>query len=101
MTDDVLFRQAEICNLDIAISSDKHVLRLEVSVEDVLRMEMVQCKEDVGGIEPSCVLLESSNLTQVEKELPTWAVLKHERQFAIALECVIHLDDKRVSDIFL
>ena len=37
----------------------------------------------------------------MKKELAASAVVEHEEEFAVALERIIHLDDERVSNIFL
>jgi hypothetical protein len=64
-------------------------------------MQMMKCKQNVGSVKSGCVLLKSPNLREVEEELTSWAVLKHEKEFAIALKCIIHFHNERMSDIFL
>ena len=60
---------------------------------------MVQGQEYVRRIKSSCILLETSNLTQVEEELSTWAVFQDKEEFAVALEGVVHLDHEWVPDL--
>ena len=62
---------------------------------------MVQGQQDVGGVEPCGVLLESTDLRQVEEQFATRAVLEDEEELGVALEGVVHLDYKRVPHIFL
>ena len=49
-----------------------------LSVQDVHLVEMLQGQKDIGGVELSCILLESANLTEIEEQLSSWAVLKTE-----------------------
>lgn len=97
----VLFAQAKVCQLDVAVATDEHVLWLQVAVQDVLAVEVLKCQQDVGCVEPSCVLLEATNLGEVEKELATGAVLKTEEQFVLRLESVVHLHNEGVIHTLL
>jgi len=61
---------------------------------------MLQSKADVCCVESDGVLLESSDLREIEKELTAWAVFENEKELGLALECEIHLDDEWMFDIF-
>ena len=62
---------------------------------------MVKSKQYVRGVKPRGVLLESTNLREVEEELATGAILENEEEFAVTLEGVVHLHDEWMADIFL
>ena len=62
---------------------------------------MLQGEENVGGVELGCVLLESADLTEVEEELASWAVLETEEKLLLGLESEVHLYDKPVAYTFL
>ena len=64
-------------------------------------MELLQCQENVGCVEPGRVLLKPADLAEVEEEFTTWAVLETEEEFVLRLEGIVHLDDERVVDTFL
>lgn len=64
-------------------------------------MEVLEGEKDVCSIELCCVLLEAPNLTEVEEEFATWAVLEAEVELALCLERVVHLHDKLVIDALL
>ena len=64
-------------------------------------MEVLEGKQDVGGVEFGRVLLKPANLTQVKEEFATWAVLETEVQLALRLEGIVHLDDELVIHAFL
>ena len=72
-----------------------------LSVEDVERVQVLQGEEDVCCVELGGILLETTDLTEVEEELTTWAVLKAEVELALRLERVVHLDDELVIDALL
>ena len=57
-------------------------------------MKVFQREQNIRCIEPSSVLLEATDLRQIEEELSTWAVLKHEKELRLRLECVVHLNNK-------
>ncbi len=59
-------------------------------------MQVLEGHQDVGSVELGGILLKTSNLTQVEEELTTWAVLKAKVEFAFSLESIVHFDDKFV-----
>ena len=64
-------------------------------------MQVLQSKHDVGSVELCCILLEPSNLTQVEKEFATRAVLKAEIKLAFRLEGIVHFHNKLVINALL
>ena len=64
-------------------------------------MEVLQGEQDVGSIELGGVLLESANLTQIEEELTTRAVLETEEKLLLRLEGEVHLDNEAMTHTFL
>lgn len=64
-------------------------------------MKVVQCQQDVRGIESCGVFLEPADLGKVEEEFTSRTILKHKEQLAIALERVIHLNDEWMPNVFL
>ena len=62
---------------------------------------MVKCQKNIACVESGCIFLESANLGQVKEEFTTWAVLKDKEKLAVTLECIVHLDNKWVTDVFL
>jgi hypothetical protein len=98
---DVLLGKPKISDLDVPVVAHQHVFWLQISVQNVLGVQMVQSQEYVRSVKSGSVFFESPNLRQVEEELTSWAVLKNEKQFAVALESVVHLNNERMPDIFL
>ncbi len=50
------FGKAKVSDLDVAIGVHQQVFRLQVSVHNALGMEVLQGQDDIGGIEPSCLV---------------------------------------------
>ena len=64
-------------------------------------MEMLQRKKNVCRVELGSILFEPTNLTEVEKQFSTWAVLKAEVEPFLIMERVVHLDNKVMVHTFL
>ena len=64
-------------------------------------MEMLQRKKNVCRVELGSILFEPTNLTEVEKQFTTWAVLKAEVEPFLIMERVVHLDNKVMVHTFL
>lgn len=101
MPKDVFLRQTEISNFDVSVVTHKNVLWFQISVENILRVQVMQSQEYIGCIESGGILLESTNLRKIEEKLTTWAIFEHKKELAITLEGIVHLDNKRMSNIFL
>ena len=64
-------------------------------------MEMLQRKKNICRVELGSILFEPTNLTEVEKQFTTWAVLKAEVEPFLIMERVVHLDNKVMVHTFL
>ena len=45
------FGESEICEFEVAVSTDENVFRFEVAVDDVAGVEILENEDDVGGVE--------------------------------------------------
>jgi hypothetical protein len=82
---------------------DKSIQRVKIteyllSINDVLVVETLDSQENVGCVEQCCLFSESSQMGQVEKELTTTAVVKHEVQLFAILKSIFQFYDVRVLD---
>lgn len=100
-SNNILLGQSKVSNLDITICSHQNIFRFQITIENILRMKMMQCKKNIRGIKSCCVLFKSTNLREIEEKFSTRTILKNKEELTITLECVIHLYYKRMSDIFL
>mmetsp|Transcript_17233 Transcript_17233/g.42736 ORF Transcript_17233/g.42736 Transcript_17233/m.42736 type:complete len:312 (-) Transcript_17233:812-1747(-) len=80
----------------MAVFAQQHVLRLQVTVNDVHRVQMLQSKHNLRTIKPAPSFRESAGLLEVKEELSTAAVLQDEVQLPRVLEGVMESDNKRM-----
>lgn len=73
-TDD--FSKAKVGHLDVPILVEQQVLWLEVSVQNAFGMQVLQCQQNVGGVEPGSAVGERPFHIQVVEQLAPWAQLK-------------------------
>lgn len=92
--------QAKISQLDVSLSVDEHILWLQISVQNVHLVEMLQSQQNIGSVKLGCILLKSANLTEIEEQLASGAVLQTEEQLGLRLEGVVHLHDVGVVHTF-
>ena len=78
----------------MALWIQEDILWLEVSVDDTVRMECLQAKNDFGCVEPYLVLVEASLVSEVKEEFAAWTVLHYEVELVFGLERKGHLDDE-------
>lgn len=70
-------RKAKVSNFDVAVSANKHVLRLKVSVDDVSFMQVLDGQQYLRWIELGDLLVEVALTHQVLEEFSTLHVLHH------------------------
>lgn len=88
--------EAEVRQTDVAILVHQDVLRLQVTVDDVLRVQMAESHGDLDGVEAGPILWEPSHLPQVHKKLTTTDESHNEEDFLLSLEDVAHTDKEGV-----
>ena len=60
-----MLREAEVRDLDVAVKIEQDVLRLEVAVDDVERVQVVERERDLGRVELGYGVRESLEGTEV------------------------------------
>lgn len=63
-------------------------------------MEFLEAQKNVCRVKPCCVFFKSTNLSQIEEEFASWAVLKYKTEITMALKGEVHIDYKRVLNFF-
>lgn len=58
-------RRRTICNFQVTGRIDQKILRLEVSIYDILRVQVLQSEYEIGSIEPGDVGGKSSGSTKM------------------------------------
>ena len=78
---------------------EKHILRLEVTVDDSLAVKVLQSKHDFSCVESSSVLCEPDLIAKMEKELSTIEEVSDKVQALCGLECEMKFHDEWMSDL--
>ena len=91
-----LFCQAKISYPNVTLSVHEYIFWLDVSKHDVPSMQVLEAKQDLTDVKLSQLLRESSLLIQMEEKLTSSAQIKNKKQFIVALEGPVQLDEKCV-----
>ncbi len=83
---DGLLAEAEVGELDMALSVEQDVLGLEVAIDDALPVEMLQRQRDLGDVEAGRVLQEDALALEVHEQLATTEVLQDEVELTFSLK---------------
>jgi len=95
----ILFRQAKISDPNISMVIQKHILRLQIPVNDSFRMQVSEGEHDLGGVITRSRFLEATYLGEMEEQLATGTVIQHEVKFIFRLECVLESDNERMKHL--
>jgi hypothetical protein len=63
-------------------------------------VEAFNCEQNIGRIEDCSIFTEPAQMSQVEKEFTTTAVVQNDVEFFRILESKLQLNDKRVRNTF-
>ena len=80
-----LFRKAKVYQFDVSPSIQKDILWLQISVNYVVLMELLNCNQDFGQVEPRVFQGQASLLFNLREELSSWQVLQQQVQILIVL----------------
>ncbi len=94
--EDGLLAQAEVSEFDMANRVEKNVLRLQISVNDAFRVQVLQREQDLGQVEAGHVLHEDALALQLHEQLTATQVLEDQIQFAVGLKGVDQVNNKWV-----
>ena len=61
--------EAKISELKVALAIEEHILWLQVSVDDPVDVEVLECEDDLSGVKACPVLRESNLVAKMEEEL--------------------------------
>lgn len=85
--------ESEINHLQVAVVGNHDVLRLQVSVDDVLAVQVLKDTHNLCPVELSLLEVEMLDRTMVGEEVATSQQLSHEIDVAVILQkaIVVHL----------
>mmetsp|Transcript_51914 Transcript_51914/g.110318 ORF Transcript_51914/g.110318 Transcript_51914/m.110318 type:complete len:289 (-) Transcript_51914:16-882(-) len=97
---DAFLAQTEVGNLDVAISIQEHVFRLQISVDDSQAVQVGDRAGGLGDVEASTALAEAARSAEMVEQLTAWAELHDHVELLGGLEGVVEGDDEGVGDGF-
>lgn len=92
---------AEIGNLDLAVDAHEDVLGLDVTVNDVLAVQVAQRRSHLGNVLRRLPLGEPALLTQVLVQLALAGELEDEEDALAVVEVAVQLEDIGVAQVTL
>ena len=78
----------------------EHVLWLQVTVYNVVLVQVLDGQQNLLRVEPAATLAEPCGSRQMEEQLATRAVLQNKVQLLGRLECINHIHNERVGHRF-
>ena len=95
----MFLRQSEVSDLSVPVLVNENVLRLQVSIYDVILVKFLDSQNKLGDIKLSDFFVEMSSSLQMEEQFTSRAELKHEIKFFWVLKSIFQLNDERMFDI--
>lgn len=96
---DVLLCEAEVSEATVTVRVNENIFRLEISVNDIKRVDVLDGQHDFGDEEPGLVLLKDLLFVEVEGEVAARAVVQDHVEVVGSLEAVVHFDHEGVVSI--
>jgi len=90
------FSKAIVDELEISICANHDVLRLKISVHDVLGMQVLEDRSDLSAIELSLFSVEVTNSSVVGEQIATWEKFSSKVDVSVVLEETIVAESERM-----
>ncbi len=90
---------AQVGESQVPFPVEHQVLRLDVSVDDAVLVQVVESENETCTEELGLVLVEASHLAGVEAEVSSREVVHDEVEVLLVLEGTLHVHDKVVLDL--
>lgn len=91
--------EAEVSQADVAILVHQNVLRLQVTVDDVLLVQVTQGHSDLDCVESGPLFVEPRDLPQVHEKLATTDKSHDEENLLLRLEHIAHAHQEGVVSL--
>ena len=88
--------QTEVSQADVSVLVHQYVLRLQISVDNMLFVQMSDGECYLRGVELRSIFGETSTVSQMHEELSSSHEPHHEEYFLVSLEDVVHSHEERV-----
>lgn len=89
---------AQVSDAQVPLAVDDQVLRLDVSVDDAVLVQVFEPQEETRREELGLFLREASHLANVVPQVSSWQVVHHQVQVEFVLEGITHIDNEVVFD---
>ena len=90
--------QTEISHLDMTLSVNKYVFRLEISVYNAVLVKNFESDHNFSGIKSNLLFSETNTQSslhpQVSEKFPSRQIVHNKVKFIFCLECVVHVYDE-------
>lgn len=90
------FSQTEVSQANIAIAVHEDILWLQISVDNVLVVQVSERNRDLNGVELSSILVEPLRLPQMHEQFATADELHDEKDLLFSHEDEGHADEEGV-----
>ena len=94
-----LLCEAKVCDFEVSVSVQQQILRLQVAVDDVVRVQIVERKRDFGGVELGDGVGKALALAQQAEQLAALDKVHDHVQVLAVLEGAPEGDEERVLDL--
>ena len=82
----------------MAVDVNEYILRLNIPINNVMRMQILKSKEQLGKIKASLLFGEFLNLTQMEEHFTASTEVHHEKELCFGLEGPVEFYDEWMID---
>lgn len=89
----------KICNVCVAALVEENIVRLEIAMDNTLRVEVVHGHGDLGDVEADELFCHGACAIEVEAQITTEHQVQHEEAVLVVLERVSEIDNKRMVDL--
>lgn len=93
-----LLSEAKVRQFELAVGADQDVLRLQVSLDYVLAVQVLEDQDDVSALEARGADVQPAYVTQLVEQLSTANEFDHEVDLATVRRVSVQTDNKRVVD---
>jgi len=92
---------AKIADLEFAIDAQEKILRLDISMDDILSVEVGKCIGHLVDVDSAAPLQEGAILCELLVELAFAGKFKHEKDVLFVMEIAVEAEDVWVSEVLL
>mmetsp|Transcript_82747 Transcript_82747/g.210525 ORF Transcript_82747/g.210525 Transcript_82747/m.210525 type:complete len:391 (-) Transcript_82747:55-1227(-) len=93
----VVLRKAEVCQTDVPVIVEQTILWLQITVKDLLRVQIFETKQNLAKVEHGVRFLEAAPLEHVEEKLTAATEIQHQEEVRARLEGPMHRNNEGMA----